>query len=86
MQSLRKMLTLAAAAAAIGMISVPVTATTSAEAGWKGKRYGHFHGHRWHGYRWHRRHFHAHYYYAPRCYWKFTRFGKVQVCPGSIHY
>lgn len=83
MLNFRKMLTLAVATAAIGMVSIPVT-TTNAEAGWKGKHYRHFNGHRWHSYRFHRRHFHS-YRVGHNCYWKFTRFGKVQVCPGYVY-
>jgi hypothetical protein len=83
MLNLRKMLTLAAAAAAIGMVSIPVT-TSDAEAGWKGKHYRHFHGHRWHSHRFHRRHFYA-YRFRHNCYWTQTRFGYVKVCPGTIY-
>ncbi len=85
MISIRKMLTIAAASAVLGAGMLTLGAAP-AEAK-KGKHFhghshkGHFHGHshKWHGHRFHKR---FHYVYD-NCYWKWTNYGKVKVCPYS---
>lgn len=79
---IRKVLTLAAAVAAFGAISA--SAGDFAEAKPKGfHKHGHFH--KWHGHRFHKR-FHGYgYVHNYGCYWKWTHYGKVKVCPYSYY-
>lgn len=84
MITMRKMFTVAAAALAIGAGTLSMT--TAADAGPKGGKHFKGHFHKWHGHRWHKRHFYGYADYGYRgCYWKFTPYGKIKVCP-NVYY
>jgi hypothetical protein len=76
MTSIRKVLSVAAASLVLGVAALSFGAAAPAEA--KGKHYHNGHFHKWHGHRFHNRHFYVQDY---GCYWKWSKYGKVKVCP-----
>lgn len=85
MTTIRKKLTLAATALAIGAGVFSIGTAVPAEAG--GKRHFHVHVHKGHFHKWHGHRFHnRHFYVYNACYWKWTAYGKVKVCPYGYYY
>jgi hypothetical protein len=75
MTNLKKILTGAAAALTLSIVTLSA-GTTTAEAGWKHK---HWHKHHWHGHHYYNPYVYG--FYGPSgCFVKWTKYGKAYVC------